>query len=92
MAGGMAQVVEHLLFKCKALSTNPTTTKKEKNYFAGLPCLILGHKPSSFQKVPAITLEERMLHKEAKKNLSVQAFLDFYTEYTSNHTYVMKSP
>jgi hypothetical protein len=33
-AGGMAQVVEHLHSKCKALSSNPSITKtqKEKRY------------------------------------------------------------
>jgi hypothetical protein len=29
-AGAMAQVVEHLSSKCKALRSNPTTTKKKK--------------------------------------------------------------
>jgi hypothetical protein len=28
-AGGMAQVVEHLSSKCKALSSNPTTTENK---------------------------------------------------------------
>jgi hypothetical protein len=29
-AGGVAQVGEHLLSKCKALSLNPSVTKKKK--------------------------------------------------------------
>jgi hypothetical protein len=32
-AGGMVQVVEFLLTKCKALSLSPSTTKKEVSYF-----------------------------------------------------------
>jgi hypothetical protein len=30
MAGGMAQVAEHLPSKCMALSSNPSTEKKRK--------------------------------------------------------------
>jgi hypothetical protein len=29
-AGGVAQSIEYLLCKCKALSSNPTPTKKKK--------------------------------------------------------------
>jgi CRISPR/Cas system-associated protein Cas7 (RAMP superfamily) len=29
-AGGVIKAVEHLLSKCKALSSNPSTTKKKK--------------------------------------------------------------
>jgi hypothetical protein len=29
-AGGMTQVVEHLLSNCEALNSNPSTTKKRK--------------------------------------------------------------
>jgi hypothetical protein len=31
-AGGMAQVVEHLLSNCKPLSSNPSNCQKKKNY------------------------------------------------------------
>jgi hypothetical protein len=30
--GGVAPVVQHLPSKCKALSSNPSTTKKKKNH------------------------------------------------------------
>jgi hypothetical protein len=36
LAGGVAQVVEHLLRKCKALSSSSSTAKKKKS-----PCLFL---------------------------------------------------
>jgi hypothetical protein len=31
MGAGLAQAAEHLLSKCEALSSKPSTTKKEKN-------------------------------------------------------------
>jgi hypothetical protein len=37
MAEGMTQVVEHLLCKCKALSSNLSTTKKGKTGSLGNP-------------------------------------------------------
>jgi hypothetical protein len=38
--GGIAQLVESLLCKCEAMSSNPTPTKKKKEYIAAqLPFL-----------------------------------------------------
>jgi hypothetical protein len=37
---GMTQVVEHLLCKCKALSLNPSSTKKKKKKCSLLICNI----------------------------------------------------